>query len=637
MPTSVIEHVRRAALLGTCAEACDGELLGRFVERHDETALAALVYRHGRMVWGVCRRLLTHHDAEDAFQATFVVLVRKAPSIAPREMVGNWLYGVAHQAALQARRTAARRKAKEVQVTQMPDAEDAQPDQWADLQPVLDQELSRLPDHYRAVIVLSDLEGKTRKEVAAQLGCPEGTVASRLVRARSMLARRLTRRGIALSAGALAAALSQNAASAGVPPSVIYSAIEAAKLIAAGQAAVPVKVAALAEGVLKAMLLTKLKGATAVLVAVMVGLVGFGFVMGQQKGDTVAPQKQQSEPKAQKAEVAVVKERAEKDAIAWGKEVDGLRMGLAPVPADSRAVRQGETARFVVKLRNVGKAEATVTYGVLRDHAPGVTTNAGGRVSVFMPPPFDNYAAPTDRVIKPGETITLYDLQVAVESEARAILDGEMLVDKPTICVAAGKYKISFGGMIQSHPKLATGKLEFEVKPSLAKAKEEKPGPAKTFLKEPERAGRVVAESPKFNARVLAYRAEPVSGTIKDHNPDGKEVVLDLGARDGVRLGHAFQIYAAGTRDSIGVAKVMELEKGRCVARVVSLDRAHATKSLKGLTAACAAPKADRNKTAIEIRLRKNVWRTESLEYKIIRGLLDSSGEDLPLHVVQED
>src|SRR5262249_60870832 len=141
-------------LLGTCAAACDGELLGRFVERHDEAALAALVHRHGPMVWGVCRRLLTHHDAEDAFQATFVVLARKAPSIAPREMVGNWLYGVAHQAALHARRTAARRRAKEVQVTQMPDAEDAQQDRWADLRPVLDQELSRLPDHYRAVIVL---------------------------------------------------------------------------------------------------------------------------------------------------------------------------------------------------------------------------------------------------------------------------------------------------------------------------------------------------------------------------------------------------------------------------------------------------------------------------------------------------
>src|SRR6202011_608532 len=108
--------------------------------------------------------------------------------------------------------------------------------------PLLDQELSRLPDRYRAVIVLCDLEGKTRKEVATQLGCPEGTVASRLVRARSMLAKRLTQRGVALSGGALAAVLSKNAASAGVPASVVMSTIKAANLFAAGQAVISSKV-----------------------------------------------------------------------------------------------------------------------------------------------------------------------------------------------------------------------------------------------------------------------------------------------------------------------------------------------------------------------------------------------------------
>src|SRR5207245_2799995 len=134
--TSVIEHLRRAALLRDGAGLGDGELLGRFLERRDEAALAALVRRHGPMVWGVCRRLLNHHDAEDAFQATFLVLVRKAASIVPREMVGNWLYGVAHQMALQAKRTAARRRAKEVQVPVMPDTAAVQQDQWSDVQPL---------------------------------------------------------------------------------------------------------------------------------------------------------------------------------------------------------------------------------------------------------------------------------------------------------------------------------------------------------------------------------------------------------------------------------------------------------------------------------------------------------------------
>ena len=264
MPTRVIEHLRKVVLCDG-AGIGDSELLGRFIERHDGAALAALVKRHGPMVWGVCRRLLGHHDAEDAFQATFLVLVRKAASVMPREMVGNWLYGVAHQTALQARRSAARRKTREVQVTKMPDTEAVQQDRWPDLQPLLDQELSRLPNHYRAVIVLSDLECKTRKEVAHLLGLPEGTVASRLVRARSLLAKRLTRRGVALSCGALAAALSRNVASSAMPASVVDSTIKAASLFAAGQAAISTEVATLAEGVLKTMLLTKLKSVTAVL------------------------------------------------------------------------------------------------------------------------------------------------------------------------------------------------------------------------------------------------------------------------------------------------------------------------------------------------------------------------------------
>src|SRR5262245_37708928 len=170
----------------------DGPLLARFVACRDEAAFAALVRRHGPLVLGVCRRVLRHaQDAEDAFQATFLVLVRKAASIVPRERGANWIYGVAHQTALKARATAARRKGRERQVTGMPEPAVAEQDHWRDLQPLLDEELSRLPDKYRSVIVLCDLEGKSRKETARQLGCPEGTVAGRLARARAMLAKRL--------------------------------------------------------------------------------------------------------------------------------------------------------------------------------------------------------------------------------------------------------------------------------------------------------------------------------------------------------------------------------------------------------------------------------------------------------------
>ena len=156
-------------------------------------------------------------------------------------------------------------------------------------------------------------------------------------------------------------------------------------------------------------------------------------------------------------------ENETKETIAWGKEVDGLQMGLA----DVGTVRQGEKVKLAVKLRNVGKAEVTVTYGGLRDYAPQVTTDTGGRISVYMPPILLGDIALQQRVLKPGETITLYNPEVAVVSEDPK-MDGEMRVDTPTVCVAPGKYKIAFGGMIQSHPKLATGTVEFEVKDPVA-------------------------------------------------------------------------------------------------------------------------------------------------------------------------
>ena len=258
----------------------DGQLLESFVGHKDQAAFEALVRRHGPMVLGVCRRVLrNHHDAEDAFQATFIVLVRKASSILPRAMLPNWLYGVAYRTALRARGMIAKQRVRERHMQEMPEPEAEAEHCWHDIQPVLDQELSRLPDKYRMPIILCDLEGKTGKEVARQFGWPEGTVASRLSRGRDMLAKRLTRHGLMLSGGSLTAVFSQNSASASVPTPLVSSTIKAASLLAAGQALttglISTKVAALTEGVLKAMLLSKLK-ITLVLCAV-VGVVGSGL------------------------------------------------------------------------------------------------------------------------------------------------------------------------------------------------------------------------------------------------------------------------------------------------------------------------------------------------------------------------
>ena len=287
MPTStmapLLRHLRRAAFQGDAAAMSDGQLLERFLARREEAAFEAIVRRHGPMVLGVCRRVLRNgHDAEDAFQATFLVLVRKATSIVPRELVGNWLYGVAYRTALKARSMAARRRVVEGQVRDMSRSEALDTGARLDLQTRLDQELNRLPDKYRAPVILCELEGKSRRHAAIQLGIAEGTLSSRLARARQMLARRLSGPAGVLSAGAVSVALATQTVSAVVPAPLLASTVKAGALFALGEAATVVtsaKVAALTHGVLKAMFLTKLKTATAFLVmasvlALTVGAIG---------------------------------------------------------------------------------------------------------------------------------------------------------------------------------------------------------------------------------------------------------------------------------------------------------------------------------------------------------------------------
>ena len=276
--SKVIRNLRTSALRDDSAVS-DGQLLDQFIERQDESAFAALVRRHSPMVWGVCRRVIGHHhDAEDAFQAAFLVLARKANSIRPREMVANWLFGVAQNAALKARTIAGRRHTREKQVSTMPEPETVERIPWENLESLIDQELANLPDKYRIAVVLCDLEGKTGKAVARQLKIPEGTLSSRLRTARTMLAKRLARHGLMLSGGGLAMALSQNAALACAPTALVSSTVKTATLVAAGKSAaagtISAKVASLTEGVLKVMLFTKLK--TVMTGFLVLALIGFG-------------------------------------------------------------------------------------------------------------------------------------------------------------------------------------------------------------------------------------------------------------------------------------------------------------------------------------------------------------------------
>jgi RNA polymerase sigma factor (sigma-70 family) len=289
----------------------DGQLLGRFVATRDEAAFAALVRRHGPMVLAVCRRVLRDfHLAEDAFQATFLVLARKASSVAVGHSLGGWLHGVAYHTALRAGAALGRRRSRERPMSDVPHPA-VLPPEAHDWLPLLDQELSHLPEKYRAAIVLCDLEGRSRREASRQVGISEGTLSSRLARGRALLAKRLTRCGVALSGGALAVALAQGAASAALPAALVSSTAKVAALVTAGQiAGASTPAVLLMKEVMKTMLMKKLRlvvGTAMVLVAL--GAVGFGYRAGGGSGTAQAapPDKPRNEVEALRRENELLK------------------------------------------------------------------------------------------------------------------------------------------------------------------------------------------------------------------------------------------------------------------------------------------------------------------------------------------
>jgi RNA polymerase sigma factor (sigma-70 family) len=283
----VVKYLRRAARPRGEDGPTDGQLLGSFLAHRDEAAFELLVRRHAVMVLGVCKRVLGNvHDAEDAFQATFLVLARRAASVVPREQVGNWLHGVALRTAVEARARRARRRARELQVTDMPHPTVPPDVDLHELHRLLDEELGRLPVKYRSGIILCDLEGRSRKEAARQLGVPEGTLSSRLAAGRQLLARR----GLAVPAAALATALAAPA-QAGVPPALLGSTAKVAVLAETGRAAaelVSANVVSLSQGVLKTMFLQKLKVVPVLVLAVALGGFGAGVLGLPGKTATIA-------------------------------------------------------------------------------------------------------------------------------------------------------------------------------------------------------------------------------------------------------------------------------------------------------------------------------------------------------------
>jgi RNA polymerase sigma factor (sigma-70 family) len=258
----------------------DADLLERFVARRDEAAFELLVWRHGAMVLGTCRRVLRHHhDAEDAFQATFLLLARKARSVRRGAALAGWLHRVARRVALRARGRAGPSAQALGEGPAAPEAESAAV--WADLRPVLDEEVGRLPEKYRLAVQLCYLGGLSTAEAARRLGCARGTVLSRLAWARERLRGRLARRGLGLSAGAMAAGLAREASSAAVLAALARATVRTVRGWASGKAGAAAEVSgravSLMEGVVHAMLMTRLKAAAAGLLVLAVLGLGMGL------------------------------------------------------------------------------------------------------------------------------------------------------------------------------------------------------------------------------------------------------------------------------------------------------------------------------------------------------------------------
>jgi RNA polymerase sigma factor (sigma-70 family) len=335
-PTYLLQHLRLVAAATRADNASDRELVDCFVADRDDTAFAVLFRRHGPMVHSLCRRVLgNEQEADDAFQATFLVLARKAHSLRAQDTISSWLYGVAYRTALKARSSAVRRRAHEAAAPVRTTREPLTELTIAEAQSVVDQELAGLPEKFRSPLVLCCLEGLTRDEAARQLGWTLSVLKSRLEQARELLRRRLARRGLTLPAALLSLGLLGSIAQTAVPAALAAATVKAATLVAVGGSAAAVvssNVIVLAEGVIRAMWFAKLKvplAATLALIVLGIGVTGAVYLQAGASPQTpVAESPKAAVPVAQPA---VVPEGEKTEAPALPKPESLARWGQAEI------------------------------------------------------------------------------------------------------------------------------------------------------------------------------------------------------------------------------------------------------------------------------------------------------------------
>jgi RNA polymerase sigma factor (sigma-70 family) len=397
----LLQQIRR--LSGSpCDPDSDDQLLERFRARRDEAAFTALVRRHGAMVFGVCRRVLRHEqDAEDVFQATFLVLARKAASLRPHRSLGGWLHEVAYHLALRARENKARRQKSENEVRSMtPREEPAQEVCQRELRSLLDEELRQLPAKYREPLILCYLEGKTNEQAAHQLGWPAGSMSRRLARGRELLRLCLVRRGITLPTGVLAAALVEEAASAAVPPLLAASVVR--MVLQTPAAGIPASVAALVEERIHEMFLFKLRlvmFVTLTVVGVSAGALAYQTNESKPAEKNSSPpfvqagEQPPSEVRTKRAEMSgAPSEGGANAALEYGQAFIALRRGMGDpekliaecltMPLDAHARELVTKAAYALRMVQAGAARPRCDW--VSDWEPGIevsyTHGDGARV-----------------------------------------------------------------------------------------------------------------------------------------------------------------------------------------------------------------------------------------------------------------
>jgi RNA polymerase sigma factor (sigma-70 family) len=394
---TVLRQLHTLAVADGSRELDDAQLLEQFAARQDAAAFAALVRRHGRLVWSVCRNVLRHdQDAEDAFQATFLVLARRAASVRKATALPSWLHGVAYRVAMKAKRSAARRRNHERRAQRPTQVQPVSESAWRDLQAALDEEVHGLPERLRVPFVLCCLEGKGPLDAAGQLGWKIGTVRNRLSQARQELVRRLARRGVSLSAALCAAALSREAAGAALPTALAKATARVALADAAGNAAVGAAwdhIAALAEGVTETMCLTK--GKIATVVVLITGLLAVGAGLAGQRPPAAVSQPAAAAkpppgaalPAAAAAKADGPRENPSGEVQVSGRVLDpdgspfaGAKVSFhrhRPGPGDTAAVVTDSEGRFRFRIRRTIDEREDGGSGVLRGVVVGVANGHG--------------------------------------------------------------------------------------------------------------------------------------------------------------------------------------------------------------------------------------------------------------------